>query len=53
MMNTLLNVIVAAALILTLAFASELGPSSRTRTAGPPASVPAEATPTAIAVSDD
>jgi hypothetical protein len=29
MMNTLLNVIVAAALILTFAFASELGPGTR------------------------
>ena len=53
MMKILLNVIVAAALILTFAFASELGPSSRTRVAGPAAPVPAEATSTAIAVSDD
>ncbi len=53
MMNTLLNVIVAAALILTFAFASELGPRSRTDAARSVAPVPAEATPTAIAVSDD
>lgn len=53
MMNTLLNVIVAAALILTLAFASELGPGSRTDKARPVASVPVEPTPTSIAVSDD
>jgi hypothetical protein len=52
MMNTLLNVIVAAALILTFAFASELGPSSRTGASGSAAPVPAEATPTAVAVSE-
>ncbi len=52
-MNNLLNAIVMAALILTFAFASELGPASRTDAAPPVASGPAAATPTVIAVSYD
>ena len=49
MMNTLLNVIVAAALVLTFAFASELGPGSRSDAQRAVVFLPADAGPTTAA----
>jgi len=52
MMSNLLNVIVAAALILTFAFASELGPRSRNAPLRAGASPSADAGPVAAASYD-